>query len=288
MDKKELAGFLRRRRELLQPADVGVPEGARRRTPGLRRYEVAQLAGMSPDYYIRLEQARGPQPSPQMLTALARALRLGIDERDHLFHLAGHHAPPAFAADDHVSPGLLRLLDALTELPAQVVSDLGEILVQNRMAVALLGEQTAHTGLARSFTYRWFTQPATRALYPREDHERQSQVQVADLRAAVALRPRDPQAAKLVSALRAASREFDDLWERHDVAVRRSDRKRIVHPTVGIVCIDCEVLATARRDQRLLVFAPRPGSDAAGQLELLRVIGHQNLTAPDPLPDRLI
>ncbi|MGW7003813.1 helix-turn-helix domain-containing protein, partial [Streptomyces sp. NPDC054933] len=123
MDKVELAHFLRRRRELLQPTDVGVPPGARRRTPGLRRYEVAQLAGMSPDYYIRLEQGRGPQPSAQMLTALARALRLSIDERDHLFHLAGHHAPPAFGADDHVSPGLLRLLDALTELPAQVVSD---------------------------------------------------------------------------------------------------------------------------------------------------------------------
>jgi transcriptional regulator with XRE-family HTH domain len=282
MDKKEFAGFLRRRRELLQPADVGLPPGARRQTPGLRRHEVAQLARMSPDYYIRLEQARGPQPSPQMLTALARALRLGIDERDHLFHLAGHHAPPAFAANDQVSPGLLRLLDALTELPAQVVSDLGEVLVQNRMAVALLGEQTAYTGLSRSFTYRWFTQPAARALYPREDHEHQSQVQVADLRAAVALRPRDPQATKLVGALRAASSEFNDLWERHDVAVRRGDSKRVVHPAVGIVDIDCEVLTTARQDQRLLVFTARPGSHAVRQLELIRVIGRQNLTAPEP------
>ncbi|MBC7269616.1 MAG: helix-turn-helix domain-containing protein [Streptomyces sp.] len=109
MDKKELADFLRRRRELLQPSDVGLPAGTRRRTPGLRRHEVAELVGMSPDYYIRLEQARGPQPSPQMLTGLARALRLGVDERDHLFRLAGHEAPPAFGADEHVSPGLLRL-----------------------------------------------------------------------------------------------------------------------------------------------------------------------------------
>lgn len=277
MDQKDLADFLRRRRELLQPADVGVPVGARRRTPGLRRHEVAQLAGMSPDYYIRLEQARGPQPSPQMLTALARALRLTIDERNHLFHLAGHHAPPSFGADDHVSPGLLRLLDALTDLPAQVVSDLGAVLVQNRMAVALLGEQTVFTGLACSFTYRWFTDPAARALYPQEDHEHQSRVQVADLRAAVALRPRDPQAEKLVRALRGASTEFAELWDRHDVAVRRSDRKRIVHSAVGVVDVDCEVLATARQDQRLLVFTPRPGSDAVGQLELLRVIGQQNL-----------
>ncbi len=277
VDRNELADFLRRRRELLQPADVGVPAGARRRTPGLRRYEVAQLAGMSPDYYIRLEQARSPQPSPQLLTALARALRLTIDERDHLFHLAGHHAPPSFGGDDHVSPGLLRLLDALTDLPALVVSDLGVILVQNRMAVALLGEQTVFTGLAASFVYRWFTDPAARALYPPEDHDHQSRAQVADLRAAVALRPRDPQAAKLVRALRNASAEFAELWDRHDVAVRRGDSKRIVHPALGVVDINCDVLATARQDQRLLVFTPRPGSDAVGQLELLRVIGRQSL-----------
>lgn len=184
-----MAGFLRSRRERLQPGDVGMPVGVRRRTPGLRRHEIAQLAGMSPDYYIRLEQARGPQPSPQMLTALARALRLTIDERNHLFHLAGHNAPPAFGADEHISPGLLRLMDALTELSAQVVSDLGVILLQNRLAIALLGEQTTYTGTARSFIYRWFTDPAARALYPEDDHHHQSLVQVADLRAAVALRP---------------------------------------------------------------------------------------------------
>lgn len=277
VDRKDLADFLRRRRELLQPPDVGLPAGVRRRTPGLRRHEVAQLAGMSPDYYIRLEQGRGPQPSPQMLTALTRALRLNRDERDHLFHLAGHPAPPTFGADEHVSPGLLRLLDAFTALPAQVISDLGAILVQNPMAVTLLGEQTAFTGLARSFTYRWFTDPTAREIYPPEDHGFQSRAQVADLRAAVALRPHDPLADKLVRALRSTSPEFAALWDRHDVAVRRSDRKRIVHPAVGIIDIDCEVLTTARQDQRLLVFTPRPGTAAVGQLELLRVIGSQDL-----------
>nr|WP_221379008.1 helix-turn-helix transcriptional regulator [Actinoplanes polyasparticus] len=281
MDQKELADFLRRRRELLQPTDVGLPPGARRRTPGLRRHEVAQLAGMSPDYYIRLEQARSPQPSPQMLTALARALRLNRDERDHLFHLAGHPAPPAFGADDHVSPGLLRLLDAFTTLPAQIISDLGAVLVQNQMAVALLGEQTVFTGLARSFTYRWFTDPGARNLYPPEDHEHQSRVLVADLRAAVALRPHDPLAGKLVQALHATGTEFTALWDRHDVAVRRSDRKRVVHPALGVIDVDCEVLTTARQDQRLLVFTARPGTDAVGQLELLRVIGSQDLAAAE-------
>ncbi|MEV4347628.1 helix-turn-helix transcriptional regulator [Actinoplanes sp. NPDC049596] len=280
MDQKELAGFLRRRRELLQPTEVGLPAGARRRTPGLRRHEVAQLAGMSPDYYIRLEQARGPQPSPQMLAALARALRLTVDERNHLFHLAGHPAPPSYGIDEHVSPGLLRLLDALTDLPAMVISDLGVILVQNPLAVALLGEQTTFAGLARSFVYRWFTDPRTRELYPPEDQQRQAEIQVADLRAAVAMRPHDPLAVRLVRTLHTQSPEFAELWDRHDVAVRRSDRKRIVHPTVGLIDIDCEVLATARQDQHLLVFTPRPGTDAPGQLALLKVVGRQDLTAP--------
>jgi len=279
MDKKELAGFLRSRRELLQPGDVGMSPGVRRRTPGLRRHEVAELAGMSPDYYVRIEQARGPQPSTQMLTALARALRLTLDERDHLFHLAGHHSPPQFGPDEHVSPGLLRLLDALTGLPAEVITDLGVVLVQNPMAVALLGEHTAFTGLARSFVYRWFTDPGARVVYPPEDHEHQGAIMVADLRAAVALRPGDPQADKLVRALRSASGEFAELWDRHDVAVRRSDRKRIVHPAIGIIDIDCDVLTTERQDQRLLVFSARPGSDAIGQLELLRVIGRQELSS---------
>src|SRR3954468_20585088 len=184
MQQKELAGFLRTRREQLQPTDVGLQWGARRRTPGLRRHEVADLAGMSPDY-IRLEQARGPQPSPQMLNSLSRALRLTTDERDHLYRLAGHHAPPNLGVDEHVSPGLLRLLDALTAIPAQIGSDLGITLAQNRLAVALVGEQiSAFKGMARSHIYRFFTDPVARAQYPAEDQEEHARITVADMRAA--------------------------------------------------------------------------------------------------------
>ncbi|WP_331857330.1 helix-turn-helix domain-containing protein [Amycolatopsis thermoflava] len=143
MERNELADFLRRRRALLQPGDVGVPSGGRRRTPGLRRFEVAQLAGMSPDYYARLEQGRGPRPSAAVLTALTRALRLTVDERDHLFRLAGHQAPPRTGGDEHVSRGLLRLLDGLTGLPALIATDLNVVLAQNAMADALLGELAA-------------------------------------------------------------------------------------------------------------------------------------------------
>lgn len=278
MERNDLAHFLRRRRALLQPEDVGVPAGGPRRTPGLRRFEVAQLAGMSPDYYARLEQGRGPRPSVAVLTAVARALRLTTDERDHLLRLAGHHVPPRFGGDEHVSRGLLRLLDGVRGLPALVASDLNVVLAQNPMADALLGEQTHFRGLARSCTYRWFTDPRMRRRHPVEDHEHESRAQVDDLRATLAARPADPVAGELVGALRTRSAEFAELWDQHDVAVRRSDRKRVLHPAVGLVELDFDVLATARQDQRLIVFSPAPGSSAVSQLELLAVLGRERFT----------
>src|SRR6202020_2810849 len=150
MDRATLADFLRRHREALRPADVGIPVMARRRTPGLRREDVAALTSMSTDYYTRLEQQRGPQPSEQMLSSLARALRLTADERDYLFLLAGHTAPAPAAAGSHVPPALLRVLDRLDDTPALILSNLGETLVQKRMAAPLLGARSCHTGLARS------------------------------------------------------------------------------------------------------------------------------------------
>jgi transcriptional regulator with XRE-family HTH domain len=280
MNRAELADFLRRRRESLHPGYVSLPTGTlrpgtRRRTPGLRREEVAQLAGMSTDYYGRLEQARGPQPSKQVLASLARALRLTRDERDHMFYLAGHTPPAGHAGGGHVRPGLLHLLDRLTDTPAEVITDLGQILAQNPMAVALLGDQTGYRGLARSFIYRWFTDDTARSIYPQADHGHHTQVQVADLRAAVAKRPGDPEAAALIAALQRESPEFRAVWEQHEVAVRRWDRKRIVHPALGILEVDCEVLLSEEQDQRLLVFSAPPGSPAVEQLEFLAVIGTQ-------------
>ncbi|PPF79636.1 transcriptional regulator, partial [Subtercola sp. Z020] len=185
MNRAGLADFLRRRREALHPADVGLPPGARRRTAGLRREEVAALSGMSTDYYARMEQQRGPQPSEQMLGAIARGLRLTLDERDHLFRLAGHTPPRRLRRTDHVSPALLRVLDRLDDSPALVLSDLGETLAQNRLAVALLGDHSGFTGPAQSGFYRWFTDPRERARYPERDHARQSSIQAAGLRAAI-------------------------------------------------------------------------------------------------------
>jgi transcriptional regulator with XRE-family HTH domain len=172
MTATEFGAFLASRRARIQPSDVGLPTGPRRRVPGLRRDEVATLAGASVDYYTELEQGRGAHPSAQMLAALARALRLSTDERDHLFHLAGQPAPPAGGGAGHAQPAMLALLDRLPTTPARIITDLDETLAQNRMAAALLGEPHPGTGPAASFVYRWFTDPGARDIYPVEDHAR--------------------------------------------------------------------------------------------------------------------
>ena len=278
MDRTELADFLRHCRARLIPADVGLAQGARRRTPGLRREEVAQLAGMSTDHYTRLEQARGSRPSRQMLAAVARALRLTKDERDHLFHLAGEEPPREQPATDHVRPGLLHVLDRLTDTPAQVVSDRGDVLAQNAMARALHGDVSARPAEERNGIWWFFTDPSARALIPAEDHERLMRATVADLRATAARRPGDRRLATLVRRLRARSEEFAALWDSHHVAVRRSDTKRFQHPVVGLLELDCEVLLNPEHDQRLVIYRARPGSESHQRLELLRVVGLQNLT----------
>lgn len=279
MHKKELADFLRRRRETLQPGDVGLLSGPRRRTAGLRREDVAALAGMSTDYYARLEQQRGPQPSLQMATALAHALRLTLDERDHLFALIGHNAPARFHDCEHVSPTLLRVLDRLHDSPALVVSDLAEVLAQNPLSIALTRDQTRHTGLARSAYYRWFTDPAERLFYPEEDHSQFGRSLVARLRAALTTGSDTHTAARIVAVLQELSPEFVDLWERHEVAQRYDDHKAFIHPELGRIDVDCEFLYAENRAQTLIVLTTRPGTDSHTKLQLLSVIGHQQLTS---------
>ncbi|GAB7188749.1 MmyB-like transcription regulator ligand binding domain-containing protein [Kitasatospora sp. Ki12] len=273
IDRAALADFLTRTRARLTPADLGLPPGARRRTPGLRREEVAQLAGLSVDYYARLEQRRGPQPSPQLLASLARALRLSEDERDHLFRLAGHEPPRRHGPLGHVRPGLLLVLDRLHDTPAQVVSDLGDVLAQNAMAAAVFGDVGALAPERRNLLLRWFTEPDVRALFPPEDHEDLTRAHVASLRAARTARPGDRRAADLLEQLLATGEEFTACWQRHEVARRRSGRKRVLHPVVGPLDLECEVLATAGEEQLLLVHTAAPGSECASRLDLLRVVG---------------
>jgi transcriptional regulator with XRE-family HTH domain len=275
MDRAALAAFLRRRREALHPEDVGLPPGPRRRAPGLRREEVAALAAMSTDYYTRLEQQRGPQPSEQMLTSLARALRLTGGERDYLFQVAGCNAPSSVSASMHVAPALLRVLDRLDDTPALILSNLGEILVQNRMAEALFGDKSGYTGLARSETFRWFTDPSERLRYPEDDRDRQSRAQVANLRAAYGSMGPQSRAGELVRALQKASTEFAELWERHEVAKRFEDHKTLIHPQLGAIELDCQALFTEDQSQALLVLTASPRTEGYEKLQLLGVLGHE-------------
>ncbi|MFD9478930.1 MULTISPECIES: helix-turn-helix transcriptional regulator [Streptomyces] len=274
IDRRELADFLRRSRDRVRPSDVGLVAGPRRRTAGLRREEVAQLAGMSADYYMRMEQARGPQPSPQILSSLARALRLSDDERDHLHLLAGHRPPAGRSGGDRVGAGLLHLLDQLPGTAAQVLSDLGDVLAQNDLARSLLGDVCTVSEHGRNVIWRWFADPAARDAYPAGEHDHYSRLHVADLRAAVARRgAADPVAGRLVERLREACEDFAGLWDLHEVAVRRRSRMRVVHPVVGPVDLDCQVLLAQEEDQRLVLFTPPPGSDTADRLALLQVVG---------------
>jgi transcriptional regulator with XRE-family HTH domain len=280
MDRRELADFIRRCRHRLRPQDVGLTAGPRRRTPGLRREELALLAGMSADYLMRLEQARSPQPSTQLLRALAHALRLDQDERDHLYLLAGHRPPAGRLAGNHVGPALLYLLDQLTTVPAQVISDLGDLLAQNAMAETLFGSVCA---VARhdherdhNIVWRWFNDPRLRAAFPADEHDHYSRLHVADLRATLARRGGDAAATDLVERLRAGSTEFAELWDLHEVAVRRHSRLRIQHSTIGLLELDCETLLTPTEDQRLVLFTAPPGTPTAEHLQLLRVVGQES------------
>ncbi|MGD8196030.1 helix-turn-helix transcriptional regulator, partial [Herbiconiux sp. P18] len=273
--------FLRSFRGGLQPSGVGLPAGARRRVGGLRRDEVAALTGMSTDYYTRLEQSRGPQPSEQMLSALARALRLSSDERDYLYRLAGHNAPARSPLDSHVAPALMRVLDRLDATPALILSSLGETLAQNRLGAALLGEHSGYRGMRRSSVYRWFTDPHERSIYPVADQARQSRAQVASLRAAYGAAGAQSRAGILLRELERVSSEFTEVWELHDVATRFSDHKTLLHPEVGAIELDCQALFTEDQSQTLLVLTPEPHSESARKIELLAVLGQQTFSAEE-------
>ncbi|WP_329056972.1 helix-turn-helix transcriptional regulator [Amycolatopsis sp. NBC_01488] len=272
-DRASLGAFLSTRRAALQPEDVGLRRGHRRRAPGLRREEVAELCTMSADYFARLERGNGPQPSEPMVAAIARGLRLTPDERDHLFLLAGYRTARRDLRSQHVSPGLMRVMDRLTGSTAQVMGPLGETLLQTPSAVALLGDETGYTGHARSAAYRWFTDPAARERYHPEEHEKNSRVNVALLRGAVTRDGAGSPSAELADVLRRASDEFARLWARHEVGLRWSETKRFAHPQVGPLELYCQLLLEPDQGQSLLVFTATPGTESHEKLALLTVLG---------------
>jgi transcriptional regulator with XRE-family HTH domain len=277
IDRIGLAEFLRTRRDLLQPEDVGLPRGSRRRTSGLRREEVAALAHMSVDYYARLERERGPQPSEQMLASIAQGLHLSHAERDHLFRLAGHTPPAQGSESEHVSPGLLRVLDRLDDTPAEIVTEVGETLRQSRMGVALTGDTASLRGPERSLGVRWFTDPASRSLYAPRDHDFLSRMFASGLREIVTARGPGSRAAALADYVLDRSAEFRTLWAAHEVGLRPKEVKHFTHPEVGELELHCQQLVDPGHAHSLLVYTAIPGSESAEKLRLLSVIGDQTL-----------
>ncbi|MDP9793685.1 transcriptional regulator with XRE-family HTH domain [Catenuloplanes nepalensis] len=273
IDRAGLADFLRRRRESLQPEDVGLPRGQRRRTAGLRREEVASICHISADYYSRLERERGPHPSEQMIASIAQGLHLSLDERDHLFRLAGHNPPPRGTVSEHISPGLLRIFDRLTDTPAEIVTEMGETLRQTPLGVALVGDLTRYTGPSRSIGYRWFTDPATRALYHPDDHAHHSRVFASGLRALVTLRGPGSHPARIAELLLERSEDFRTHWNTHEVNIGFDEGKRFIHPEVGQIDLNCQSLVDPGQSHRMLVYTVAPGSVSYERLQLLSVIG---------------
>ncbi|MEU6508360.1 helix-turn-helix transcriptional regulator [Streptomyces sp. NPDC046942] len=282
MDRTELAAFLRSRRERIGPADVGVPAGPRRRTPGLRREEVAQLAYISAEYYTRLEQARGPRPSREVLTGLARALRLTDAERDHLHLLAGAPVEPPPGPPREVRQSILDLVDRLPGSAAFVTSATLEVLAWNELAAALMEDFSALPRRDRNLARRAFLgpRPGGRRLYGVSDADAFARHAARRLRTAAARYPDDPEVTGLIRELLDGSEEFARLWAAHDVAVAPTLRKTFRHPLGGAVTVNCDALDLADRDQQVVIYTAVPGSPSEEALRLLSVIGTQRMDVP--------
>jgi transcriptional regulator with XRE-family HTH domain len=263
-----LADFLRRRRERLKPEDVGLPAGGRRRTPGLRREEVAMLAGVGTTWYTWLEQGRDVRASLEVLEAICRAFRLTPVERTHVMLLGRGEEPPPCKAEEKVSPTLRRLIENLGANPAYVLGRRYDYLAYNRAACAVFGDFDAVPRATRNHMWLYFMDPRRRELLP--DWERSGPLLVAKFRAASARHLGDPEFEQLIQALRKSSPEFCKLWKRHEVAGTGEGRKLVRHPEAGRLVFEHAVLHPAQADdQRLILYSPRPEEDTPAKLARL-------------------
>jgi transcriptional regulator with XRE-family HTH domain len=274
MERIELGPCLRAWRERLSPAEVGLPAGSRRRTPGLRRHEVAALAGLSVEYLARLEQGRATHPSASVLAPLARALRVTEAERDLLFRLAGHVPPATGAAPVHVTPSVQRIIDRLGDTPVHVIDVAWNVVLANPLGAALLGPLA--TGDDRNILRQHFLGAPSYVVYTPAERAAFEAGAASDLRLALTRFPEDAQLTALIEELREASPRFRELWEGAELAPRRGGRKTIDHPSVGRIHLDCDVLASVGSALRLVVYTAPLGSPDAGALALLSAIGTQS------------
>jgi transcriptional regulator with XRE-family HTH domain len=273
--REDIGSYVRAWRERLQPAAAGLPAGRLRRTAGLRREELASLAGISVDYLVRLEQGRATNPSSQVLAALARALRLDDEERDHLYRVAGQAPPKRTKITSHVTPGVQRLVDRLSDVPVGVFDAAWNLIAWNAPWAALMGDPSALSGRDRNILWRAFTGAPSRVRNRDVEMRDFEESAVADVRRVVGTYPDDAELRQLVSDLCRVSPRFAELWRRRSVHSRSSGRKTIVHPDVGPIELDCDVLTADGTDIRLVVYTADPSSPDADKLELVRVLGLQ-------------
>ncbi|KQN40011.1 MULTISPECIES: helix-turn-helix transcriptional regulator [unclassified Frigoribacterium] len=282
MDKGELAAFLRSRRERLHPEDVGLSSGSRRRTPGLRREEVAVLAHLSAEYYARLEQGRAPRPSDVVLAGIAGALRLTPEESDHLHRLAGTAPTPTGLHSRDVRPSILTLLERLPHTAGIVLSATFEVLAWNDLAAALMEDFSLLVPRDRNLARKTFLNGGqqSEAIYGISDEAAFREGVVTQLRSAQAVYPSDPSVRDLIDDLRSGSAEFEQLWERHDVQTPPPLQKTFRHTPAGPITVNCDSLAITERDQHLVLYTAPAGSRDAENLALLEVIGSEPLIGP--------
>ncbi|XVV08499.1 helix-turn-helix transcriptional regulator [Actinoplanes sp. CA-131856] len=271
----QLGAAIRAWRSRTEPAAVGLPANAPRRVAGLRRGELAMLAGVSVEYVVRIEQGRAPTPSAQVCAALARALRLTDEEQAHLMRLAGHAADPD-RVPRLIPASLQRIMDQLSESPLAVHDATWAMLAWNPLFAAVFGDPSAHSADDRHVLIRQFEGGLSRARQTPAERAQFEESLVADLRATTSRYPNDPAVAALVTRLRRSPR-FRELWALRSVAGHHSATKVIEHPEVGDIALESNVLTTQGSNLRLVVYTPRAGTDARGKLNLLAAIGIQRM-----------
>ncbi|MBS44117.1 MAG: transcriptional regulator [Nocardioides sp.] len=282
----DLGAQLRAWRDRLAPSDVGVPEVGRRRAPGLRREEVAQRAGVSADYLVRLEQGRATHPSAQVVEALAGALVLGAEDRGRLYRLAGLAVPPPARMGREVTDSVRRLVQRLGDVPVSVVDASWQTLLQNRAADAVFGCLDGAVGRERNRAWRTFVPVSTGGpegpgRLVEETQEAVERDSVGDLRAALLRLPDDPDLASLVADLRATSPRFAELWETVPARERGARRKTFDHPVVGRMTVDCDVMTVHGSDVQIVVFSAEPGTADAEALGKAVALGLQEQALRD-------
>jgi transcriptional regulator with XRE-family HTH domain len=266
--RAELADFLRKRRAHLKPEEVGLPGGGRRRTPGLRREEVAHLAGVGTTWYTWLEQGRDVRASLDVLEALSRALRLTPAERTHVVLLGRGEEPPPCKSAERVSPTVRRLIENLGPNPAYVIGRRWDYLAWNSAACALLGDFDAVPRAARNHVWMHFMDPARREMFP--DWERSSRLVAAKFRADSARHIGDPEFEELIGTLRKSSPEFCRAWKKHEVAATSPGRRTVRHPLVGTMLFEHAVFTPQESpEQRMILYSPLPDEDTPAKLQRL-------------------